>query len=102
MKKLVVIIAVICLASCNGVKKESDFDNTEESIPQIGTDTSYLCPSCRSDSVAVIEYGLVSRAERENMDSLHNELRKRRHVLGGCVVHPNSPKYYCYKCTYRW
>jgi hypothetical protein len=51
------------------------------------------CPSCGGADVARILYGLVhSDAE------LNEALRRKKVVLGGCVVTDDDPKWHCNAC----
>jgi hypothetical protein len=51
------------------------------------------CPSCRSDNVAEIVYGLVSLDQE-----LNEALERGRVVLGGCEVTDHDPKWHCNAC----
>ena len=53
------------------------------------------CPKCKSDKVIPIEYGMpgIELIEMENRGELK---------LGGCIVMPNNPKWYCKDCGNDW
>lgn len=55
------------------------------------------CPSCNSDSAALILWGYPG-----NMSSIEEELEKGEIVLGGCIVTDDDPKWECNDCHHRW
>jgi ribosomal protein L37AE/L43A len=57
-----------------------------------------VCPSCQSESVAIISYGLPAAG----CESLWREVSAGRTVLGGCCVTEASPVWHCRECGHRW
>ncbi len=55
------------------------------------------CPSCASDKVARIEYGLPAMS-----DKLDRDLQSGKVVLGGCCVEIGDPKWCCTACGHKW
>ena len=53
------------------------------------------CPSCSSDNVAVIAYGLPGPEMME-------EAERGDIVLGGCVVTDDGPEWHCKECAHEW
>ncbi len=57
-----------------------------------GTDNR-RCPSCKSDNVARIQWGLPAFTEE-----LERGLESGRVILGGCCIFPDSPEFHCNDC----
>ncbi|MCK9591522.1 MAG: hypothetical protein M0Q91_05890 [Methanoregula sp.] len=54
------------------------------------------CPKCKSkNDVIPIQYGYPSVRMFEERESGKIE-------LGGCIVAPENPNWYCKKCDHRW
>jgi len=60
-----------------------------------GTEGERRCPSCNSEQVATIVYGLPS-------PKLFEEADKGRVVLGGCVECEGNPEWKCKACKHAW
>ena len=53
------------------------------------------CPKCKSSKVISIIYGMPG------FDLAEDE-EKGKVILGGCVIHDNTPKYHCKECGLEW
>jgi rRNA maturation endonuclease Nob1 len=56
-----------------------------------------MCPSCGSESVAEILYGMPAGGP-----ALEQSLASGRVVLGGCVVSGGEPDRRCNECGHQW
>jgi len=56
---------------------------------------SRQCPSCSSDKVLLIEYGLPT-------GELFEESLQGKVFLGGCCISDESPKWHCVSCENEW
>jgi Immunity protein 35 len=56
-----------------------------------------LCPSCGSDKVIEIIYGLPAITQK-----IQKELEKKTITLGGCMVHENAPLWMCAICNCKF
>jgi hypothetical protein len=56
-----------------------------------------VCPHCASPNTAIIFWGLPG-----NIEEIEKEIRKKKVVLGGCIVSENDPKWECTDCQFRW
>lgn len=65
-----------------------------------------ICPKCQSEDIITITYGRPSigslsspsKKDLEYLEKLeHDEI-----VLGGCVIRPENPAYYCRACKCRF
>jgi transposase-like protein len=55
------------------------------------------CPQCKSTSIAEILWGFSS-----DSDFLQDEIKKKKIVLGGCLITDNDPQWECNSCHHRW
>ena len=55
------------------------------------------CPQCKSTSIAEIFWGFSS-----DSDFLQDEIKKKKIVLGGCLITDNDPQWECNSCHHRW
>lgn len=55
------------------------------------------CPSCDSNDIALILWGLPL-----GTPELDEALKKREIILGGCCVGIDDPKWECNNCSFRW
>jgi hypothetical protein len=54
------------------------------------------CPKCKStEDVILIQYGYPSKRMIEDREC-------GKIILGGCIVSPENPDWYCKKCDYKW
>jgi len=53
------------------------------------------CPKCNSDKVIPIVYGLPGA-------DLGEKERRGEIKLGGCLISPKNPKWYCKDCGNKW
>lgn len=53
------------------------------------------CPKCLSKAVVPILYGMPT-------EEAWKASKKGKFVLGGCVISPESPKWHCKTCKYRF
>jgi len=54
------------------------------------------CPKCKStNDVIQIQYGYPSARMAEDREA-------GKIILGGCIVAPENPDWYCKKCDYKW
>ena len=119
MKKIIystIIIAICAFVyySCdNSERIVKDVDNygTRYKIPVKSCENNtikntdsingaIICPNCKSDSIADIEYGLMCKRGIEIEDSIRKAKGERPFIPGGCVVGPEN--YHCFSCKYRW
>ena len=56
-----------------------------------------LCPSCGSDRIMEIIYGLPPMTQK-----IQDELNKKTITLGGCIVHENAPVWMCEACNCKF
>jgi hypothetical protein len=56
-----------------------------------------LCPSCGSEDVAMILYGLPAMTEE-----LKKALANQEVTLGGCPVYSQAPQWVCNACTRKF
>ena len=61
-----------------------------------GTELSE-CPKCGGTDIAMILYGLSPDSE-----FLKEEVKKKKIVLGGCIVSKNNPELECNDCGWRY
>ena len=56
-----------------------------------------LCPRCKSDRVVYILYGepIIDEDLERALDGLKVE-------LGGCIITPDSKRWECRSCGYKW
>ena len=55
-----------------------------------------FCPRCKSDNdIRQIMYGLATYEDSK-------EAEKGKIVLGGCVIEPGAPDWFCGSCEYEW
>ena len=54
-----------------------------------------VCPSCKSNNVVQIAYGLPGLEMRE-------EVIKGKIHLGGCVIEEDAPDFHCNECEHEW
>ncbi len=56
-----------------------------------------LCPRCKSDRVVYILYGepIMDENLKRALDGLKVE-------LGGCIITPDSRRWECRSCRYKW
>lgn len=56
-----------------------------------------LCPRCNSDRVVYVLYGepIMDENLKRALDGLKVE-------LGGCIITPDSKRWECRNCGYRW
>lgn len=64
-------------------------------LPEKPEDLS--CPSCGSQSIAAILYGLPAMSEE-----LNKAVENREVTLGGCVVHEEAPRWACNACGHKF
>ena len=57
----------------------------------MGRDQKQKCPSCNSNNVVTIVYGMPS-------SELEEQAQRGEIILGGCVVTENDPELYCKDC----
>jgi hypothetical protein len=55
------------------------------------------CPSCGSESIAVILYGLPAMSEE-----LKKAVENQEVTLGSCLVHDEAPKWVCNACSHKF
>ena len=55
------------------------------------------CPSCGSEDIAMILYGLPAMTEE-----LKKALANQEVTLGGCLVHSEAPQWVCNACTHKF
>ena len=55
------------------------------------------CPSCGSESIAMILYGLPAMSEE-----LEKALENQEVTLGGCMVHDEAPRWVCNVCSHKF
>ena len=55
------------------------------------------CPQCKSTSIAEILWGFFS-----DSNLLQDEIKKKKIVLGGCLITDNDPQWECNSCHHRW
>ncbi len=60
-------------------------------------DEPIKCPSCSSDNIAEILWGMSAFS-----DELQEELAAGKIVLGGCCISVGDPKYECNECGHRF
>lgn len=56
-----------------------------------------LCPSCGSESIATILYGLPAMSK-----NLEKAIENREATLGGCLVHAEAPQWTCNRCNHKF
>ena len=56
---------------------------------------AHICPSCNSNNVVPIAYGLPGFEMQE-------EAKKGNIHLGGCVIEEDVPDFHCNDCEYEW
>ena len=54
-----------------------------------------LCPSCKSNKVVPIAYGLPGYEMRE--DAIKGKIH-----LGGCVIEEDASDFHCNDCEHEW
>jgi len=54
-----------------------------------------VCPSCKSNNVVPIAYGLPGFEMQE-------EAIKGKIHLGGCVIEEGAPDFHCNDCEHKW
>jgi len=55
------------------------------------------CPSCGSDNIAMILYGLPAMSEK-----LKQALENQEVTLGGCMIHDEAPQWVCNECSHKF
>ena len=55
------------------------------------------CPKCGGTDIAMILWGFPSHSE-----FLKEEVKKKKIVLGGCIVSKNDPELECNDCGWRY
>ena len=55
------------------------------------------CPQCKSTNIAEILWGFPPIS-----DFLQEEMKKKKIVLGGCIITDNDPQWECNSCHHRW
>ena len=55
------------------------------------------CPKCGGTDIALILFGFPPDSE-----FLKEEIKKKKIVLGGCIVSKNDPQLECNDCLHRW
>jgi hypothetical protein len=55
------------------------------------------CPFCKSSDTRTIAYGLIRFESKQDRDET-----LKTHILGGCSMDDNSPKYFCNSCHRRF
>lgn len=60
-------------------------------------DNPVSCPKCKSDRVVYILYG-----EPKLDEDLQRALDSHKVELGGCIITPESKRWECRNCGYRW
>ena len=61
------------------------------------------CPKCGCESFAKILYGTPAFDDDFRLPaSLQTRLDNKEIILGGCCIHPNSPKYMCLDCHFKY
>lgn len=55
------------------------------------------CPSCGSDNIAMILYGLPGMTEE-----LEKALANKELTLGGCMIHDEAPQWVCNGCNLKF
>ncbi|MBW1744171.1 MAG: hypothetical protein JRJ47_12220 [Deltaproteobacteria bacterium] len=55
------------------------------------------CPSCGSEDIAMILYGLPGMTEE-----LEKALANKEVTLGGCMVHDDAPQWACNACSHKF
>ena len=61
-----------------------------------GTELSE-CPKCGGTDIAIILWGFPP-----NSEFLKEEVKKKKIVLGGCIVSKNDPELECNDCGWRY
>ena len=62
-----------------------------------------ICPKCGSESFATIQYGLPPFDDDFRLPASYQErLDKKEIILGGCCHFPDSPKYMCLDCHFKY
>lgn len=65
-----------------------------------------LCPKCQSEDIITITYGTPSISNLSSPSKKDSEflerIQRREIVLGGCVIRPENPAYYCRACKCRF
>ena len=61
------------------------------------------CPKCGCESFAKILYGTPAFDDDFRLPaSLQKQLDNKEVILGGCCIHPDSPKYMCLDCHFKY
>ncbi len=55
------------------------------------------CPNCTSTTIAEIFWGYPG-----NLEAIEDELKKKKMVLGGCIISDHDPKWECNSCHHQW
>lgn len=66
---------------------------SENHMPDYGSDGKE-CPFCKSSDTRTILYGLIRFESKQDRDET-----LKTHILGGCSIDDNSPKYSCNSCN---
>ena len=65
-----------------------------------------ICPKCQSEDIITITYGTPSISNLSSPSKKDSEflekIQRREIVLGGCVIRPENPAYYCRACKCRF
>jgi hypothetical protein len=72
------------------LEKTKDIIKVVESFEEYEEEDIKYCPKCHSQLIPII-YGLPTH-------EMFLKQEKGELILGGCVISPNDPKYYCKKC----
>lgn len=56
-----------------------------------------LCPSCGSESIATILYGLPAMSKK-----LEKAIENLEITLGGCLVYDEAPQWICNRCNHKF
>jgi hypothetical protein len=55
------------------------------------------CPSCGSEDIAMILYGLPGMSKK-----LKRAIENREVTLGGCLIHDEAPQWVCNECSHKF
>lgn len=62
-----------------------------------------ICPKCGSELFAKIQYGLPPFDDDFRLPASYQErIDKKDIILGGCCIFPDSPKYMCLDCHFKY
>lgn len=61
-----------------------------------------LCPKCQSEDIIKVTYGTPAVRHMLSSSEYMEKLEHEEIVLGGCVIRPENPAYYCRACKCRF